>query len=135
MNAATERQRRRFLHTGSKQWRAIRQMVLDREPLCRYCKARGIVTPATEVDHIHRDTSDNRLEALQPLCKSCHSEKTAAEVEGRMMKGCDVNGWPIDPRHPWNIESSNVSREENRHDPDREGTPPNHAINAKATNK
>lgn len=128
MNAATERQRRRFLNTGSKQWRAIRQMVLDREPLCRYCKARGIVTPATEVDHIHRDTSDNRLEALQPLCKSCHSEKTAAEAEGRLMKGCDVNGYPLDPRHPWNAN-------ENRHDPGRRSTPPQLSFNAKANDK
>ena len=128
MNAATERQRRRFLHTGSKQWRAIRQMVLDREPLCRYCKARGWVTPATEVDHIHGDTADNRLEALQPLCLSCHSEKTAAEAEGRLMKGCDVNGWPIDPRHPWNAN-------ENRQSVEPLGTPPELSSTAKADDK
>lgn len=101
MNAATERQRRRFLHTGSKQWRAIRQMVLDREPLCRYCKARGIVTPATEVDHIHGDTADNRLQSLQPLCAECHNHKSACGAAGVYMKGCDVNGFPLDPRHPW----------------------------------
>lgn len=98
---ATDRQRRRFLHTGSKQWRAIRQQVLDREPLCRHCKVRGLVTPATEVDHIYGDTSDNRPEALQALCQPCHAHKTACELAGVPLKGCDVNGYPLDPNHPW----------------------------------
>jgi 5-methylcytosine-specific restriction endonuclease McrA len=100
---ATDRQRRRFLHTGSKQWRAIRQQVLDREPLCRDCAARGLVTIATEVDHIAGDTADNRLEALMPLCAPCHSHKTACELAGVPLKGCDVNGYPLDPRHPWSV--------------------------------
>jgi 5-methylcytosine-specific restriction endonuclease McrA len=100
---ATERQQRRFLHTGSKQWRAIRQQVLDREPLCRDCAARGLVTVATEVDHIAGDTADNRLEALMPLCKPCHSHKTACELAGVPLKGCDVHGYPLDPRHPWSV--------------------------------
>lgn len=105
---ATDRQRRRFLHTGSAQWRAIRKQVLDREPLCRICKAIGWATPATEVDHIHGDTADNRLDSLQPLCKRCHSEKTERDEhyrttgEWKPLKGCDANGWPIDPRHSWN---------------------------------
>ena len=54
--------------------------------------------------------------------------KLAAEVEGRLMKGCDVNGWPLDPRHPWNAN-------ENRHDPGRRSTPPQPSFNAKATDK
>ena len=128
MNAATERQRRRFLHTWSPQWRAIRSRVLAEEPLCRYCTMRGWVTPATEVDHADNRTENNSRDNLIPACKSCHSEKTAAEAEGRMMKGCDVNGWPIDPRHPWNAT-------ENRQSVGPLGTPPQLTSNAKATDK
>ena len=102
MNAATERQRRRFLHTGSAQWRAIREQVLGREPLCRDCAAGGHVTPATEVDHQDNDTANNALSNLAPLCKPCHSHRTACRDAGTLFKGCDVNGYPLDPRHPWN---------------------------------
>lgn len=34
------------------QWQRTRIMVLRREPYCRRCKARGVWTPATLVDHI-----------------------------------------------------------------------------------
>lgn len=107
---ASDRQRRRFLHTGSAQWRAIREQVLQREPLCRYCTRRGWVVPATDVDHINGQTEDNRLESLQPLCRSCHSEKTARDEhyastgKWKPMKGCDLQGFPIDDQHPWNRE-------------------------------
>ena len=66
-------------------WQRLRLIVLAREPLCRYCKAKGLIVVATEVDHIRgmakggeRLTIDN----LQPLCKSCHSEKTCREDGG-----------------------------------------------------
>lgn len=99
-----DRQSTRHLHTGSKQWRAIRARVLAGEPLCRMCKA-----PATDVDHIHRNTADNRLDALMPLCKPCHSHKTAREQAGMgVVYGCDVDGLPLDPDHPWNREKSPV---------------------------
>jgi len=60
-------------------WRKLRQVVLNREPLCRSCKGKGKNTPATVVDHIHevRDGGDLYDERnLQPLCESCHNSKT-----------------------------------------------------------
>jgi hypothetical protein len=63
---------------------------------------------ATEVDHIDNDPTNNTRGNLQSLCKPCHSAKTMAELHGRAItvKGCDANGMPLDPHHPWNVEKS-----------------------------
>jgi 5-methylcytosine-specific restriction enzyme A len=62
-------------------WRRLRAMVLAREPLCRLCRATGRVVEAVEVDHIVRKRAGGRdeLDNLQPLCRPCHSAKTARE--------------------------------------------------------
>ncbi|MDD2729735.1 HNH endonuclease [Malikia sp.] len=75
--------------------------MLSREPLCRHCAARGLVVPATDVDHMN-GADDNRLESLQPLCHECHSRKTARDQGKRVAYGCDPSGKPADPDHPWN---------------------------------
>ena len=72
------------------------------EPLCRHCKARGLIVAASEVDHINNVASDNDPDNLQALCKSCHSRKTQADMGKRVALGCDVNGLPADPSHHWN---------------------------------
>lgn len=67
-----------------REWQRLRLMVLRREPLCRMCAEAGIITPATDVDHIIRK-SDGGLDTfgnLQPLCHSHHSQKTATEKMG-----------------------------------------------------
>ena len=47
--------------------------------------------------------ADNSREALQALCKPCHSIKTMAELYGRPPRqGCDEQGYPIGSDHPWN---------------------------------
>ncbi|MDZ4145698.1 MAG: HNH endonuclease signature motif containing protein [Burkholderiales bacterium] len=94
----------RTLALDGKEWRTLRAYVLSGEPLCRHCINRGLTTLATEVDHDNNDPTDNRLVNLQPLCKSCHSIKTMAELHGRTAPmGCDVHGMPLDPTHPWNV--------------------------------
>lgn len=57
-------------------WRRLRAMVLRREPACRRCGAL-----ATEVDHVVplRCVRIHAAVNLQPLCKRCHSSKTAQE--------------------------------------------------------
>jgi len=77
-----DRQARRALPTNSKAWRAIRSAVLAREPLCRECGKRDVVRAATEVDHIDGNDANNAPRNLQPLCKPCHSSKTAREQGG-----------------------------------------------------
>ena len=82
---ATTRKSRRARGYGP-QWDRLRDEVLADEPLCRSCKAEGIATIATTVDHIvpkHKGGGDERSN-LQPLCNDCHKAKTAKEaVEAR----------------------------------------------------
>ena len=95
----------RLLPLNSDAWRKLRKQVLAEEPLCRHCAAQGLTVPATEVDHM-RGAADNSRDALQALCKPCHSIKTMADLYGRPARmGCDAEGNPINPEHPWNEKS------------------------------
>ena len=71
-------------------WRRLRRVYLAANPLCRHCESRGIITPATDIDHIQPinpenpyDTKEGRYGQpldtanLQPLCHQCHIIKTA----------------------------------------------------------
>jgi 5-methylcytosine-specific restriction protein A len=68
------------------QWRKTRLAYLLINPLCAHCLLMEPMrlTPATEVDHIVRHEGNKELfydqNNLQGLCKSCHSRKTAKEV-------------------------------------------------------
>lgn len=60
-------------------WRRVRLAVLAREPLCRACSEAGRVTAAEEVDHIDGNNRNNAAANLRPLCKPCHSRRTALD--------------------------------------------------------
>ena len=62
-----------------RRWRKIRATVLADEPLCRMCSAAGRVTAATEVDHIDGNAWNRDRSNLRPLCKPCHSARTARD--------------------------------------------------------
>ena len=57
-------------------------MYLRRYPLCVHCESAGRVTAATDVDHVIPHRGDETLfwreDNWQPLCKPCHSRKTAS---------------------------------------------------------
>ena len=92
----------RTIPLNSAAWGRMRRQVLNEEPLCRHCAEQGLVVPATEVDHMN-GAADNSREALQALCKPCHSIKTMAELYGREARmGCDAEGNPTNPMHHWN---------------------------------
>lgn len=62
-------------------WEQLRARILQREPLCRACRADERAVLATTVDHIkpkHQGGTDDEGN-LQPLCKPCHKAKTAKE--------------------------------------------------------
>ncbi|MBN3756058.1 HNH endonuclease [Paraburkholderia sp. Tr-20389] len=88
--------------TVGSRWRAIRARQLRHHPLCAECLRLGHITEATEVDHILRlEEGGTDADAnLQSLCHDCHARKTAKE-NGARPRGCDANGMPIDPEHPW----------------------------------
>ena len=60
-------------------WKRLRALVLSEEPLCRHCYNKNIITVATEVDHIDGNWRNNDRANTCPLCKVCHSRKTAKE--------------------------------------------------------
>lgn len=78
--AAPKRERTRFYDT--KEWRAVRAVVLIRNPLCVECgKA------AELVDHIKPisgadDPLALDLENLQSMCHACHNRKRGREAHG-----------------------------------------------------
>lgn len=105
-----EKQQRngRTLPLNGKAWATLRESVLREQPLCEICLTddeRPVM--ATDVHHIDGDPTNNRRGNLQSLCHACHSGLTMAERwASTHIKGCDVHGMPLDPRHPWNLEKS-----------------------------
>lgn len=89
-------------------WRRRRADQLRREPLCAYCRQfDNRVTPATIADHVTPHNGDPVKFAgpLQSLCKLCHDGRKQRQEGGRLMQGCDGDGVPLDPAHPWNTET------------------------------
>ena len=69
------------------EWDKTRKRILSRDKgLCQVCLAKGLYTPAKEVDHIlpkAEGGSDDDAN-LQAICRPCHQVKTAAEArQGR----------------------------------------------------
>jgi 5-methylcytosine-specific restriction protein A len=71
-----------------RRWRdQTRTAFLREHPLCEDCYRRGIIMPATDVDHIvaKRRGGTDQWRNLQALCHSCHSRKTAREDRGNSL--------------------------------------------------
>ena len=104
MKAKTLKQRQaetgRTLALDGAAWRTLRAAVLREQPLCEYCQA----AEATEVDHMDNDPTNNDRSNLVSACKPCHSRKTQADMGKRVAWGCDAEGMPLDPSHPWSNE-------------------------------
>lgn len=90
---------------STQRWQRLRLVQLAANACCAYCERRGIVTPATLVDHIVRVVDDpDRIfdqDNLQSLCVPCHnSEKRREESDARrksggdQSRGCGVDGIP-----------------------------------------
>ena len=69
-------------------WKKLRDAVLQAEPLCRICRANGLVTAADQVDHIMPKLLGGLDEwtNCQPLCGPCHREKTIDDM-ARIKRG------------------------------------------------
>jgi len=63
------------------------------------------VTAATVVDHITPHRGNTQLfwdsSNWQSLCEECHNgAKAQLELTGKL-RGCNTDGIPVDPSHPW----------------------------------
>jgi 5-methylcytosine-specific restriction endonuclease McrA len=81
-------------------WQKYRAGYLLSHP---YCVKFGKV--ASVVDHVKPHRGDQTLfwdkENHAALCRHCHnSYKQRLEKSGQII-GCDVKGFPMDPRHHW----------------------------------
>lgn len=64
------------------QWRNVRELVLQSNPMCVHCESVGLITLAEMVDHIEPVRLGGNfwdMSNLQPLCNSCHASKSAKE--------------------------------------------------------
>jgi 5-methylcytosine-specific restriction protein A len=90
------------------EWPAVRERHLREFPWCAVCQAMGQRVPAVDVDHIVRCKPTSALfwqrSNHRSLCKTHHASKSGREAHGLPEKmGCDVMGFPRDPKHPWNL--------------------------------
>ena len=83
----------RTLKLDGAAWRKLRESVLNMEPLCRHCKARGLIVAASEVDHINNVASDNDPDNLQSLCKPCPTRQSN-EVQRQDPQAAPARNWP-----------------------------------------
>ncbi|VWX51783.1 HNH endonuclease [Novosphingobium sp. 9U] len=76
------------LRDHSRAYRRLRGSLLDKEPLCRYCRAEGRIAAATVLDHIVALSlgGANDPANLAPACQECNAEK--AKAEQRFLARC-----------------------------------------------
>ena len=59
-----------------------RDQAFNAQPLCVMCLAKGYVTAAEVLDHVLPlcKGGPDTIENTQPLCRQCHIDKTAADL-------------------------------------------------------
>src|SRR5689334_12589425 len=99
--------RNRYYHSAH--WLKLRGQALARDH--SRCVIPGCGDPGTHVDHIKtrpnvdHPTAADVLANLRTLC-STHDAQLKERGDGSRaakatVKGCDADGWPLDPVHPW----------------------------------
>lgn len=97
----------------TKHWRALREA---RKRIAQgRCEVPACPLPGFIVDHIVTRpdvpyaTAQDLLSNTRLLCRdhdNQQKEKRRGQPERRgtgfRIRGCDVNGWPLDPKHRWN---------------------------------
>lgn len=86
----------------------IRRRFRQDDPLCAECRKLGKVVAWVHLDHIKAIEnggvdSTHYLENRQGLCIEHHALKTRIDNGWAPHGGADADGWPTDPRHPWNL--------------------------------
>ena len=88
-----------------KAWQAARRVFLLAHPFCAMC-GKPLAGADAVVDHIRPHRGDWKLfwdeSNWQPLCKRCHDSHKQRQENGGYVGGCNTDGMPVDPLHPWN---------------------------------
>jgi hypothetical protein len=90
---------------NSAAWKRRRLAQLTGEPLCRFHLRRGETVSATIADHDPPHRGDHQLfftGPLQSLCKACHDSLKQAQEKTGFSKEAGLDGFPVDPLHPFN---------------------------------
>jgi 5-methylcytosine-specific restriction protein A len=75
-----------------------RRRRLALEPLCRDCKAKGLIRAADVIDHIvplALGGSDEDANT-RALCQPCHMVRTREQFGLREVRAVGLDGWPAD---------------------------------------
>jgi len=98
----------RFQYTrlyNDPRWRKLRAEKLKQQPLCEYCLQAGRTTAADTVDHFKPHHGDQgrfwAWDNLRSCCTPCHNGVAAVKDSTGVIPGCNANGEPLDPNHPW----------------------------------
>lgn len=97
----------------TQRWKRRRKAQLQREPLCRTCKALGHIVSATVADHVVPHKGDEHsfwYGELQSLCDTHHNSDKKRIEAGKQILGCDVNGNPLSNQSHWNDGDGQVRR-------------------------
>lgn len=91
---------------NTKRWYRLRHHQLRAHPLCAMCAKLGKVTAATVADHVRPHRGDEALffdeGNLQSLCKPCHDGAKQQMEKSGTLRGCSLDGVPLDANHHWN---------------------------------
>ncbi len=91
---------------NTKRWYRLRHRQLSKQPLCEMCEKLGKVCAATIADHITPHRGDEDLffdeDNLQSLCKPCHDGAKQQLEKSGVLRGCSIDGVPLDANHFWN---------------------------------
>ena len=97
---------------NSKEWKGSRRQAMHaagyvcQEPGC----TAALIEPGSCHVHHRKPLRQALSLAFEPLnhealCVPHHSAETNREIakaKGKIMRGCDADGYPTDPSHPWN---------------------------------
>lgn len=96
-------------------WKRLREAHLSLHPMCEGCEAMGRMAMANTVDHrVPINMGGHPFpshDGLASYCPACHGAKTARGVEAgavrstKPRRGCNPDGSPLDPAHPWHGKS------------------------------
>jgi 5-methylcytosine-specific restriction protein A len=89
----------------TKAWKLRRLHQLSRVPWCEPCKRLGKSRPATVANHKTPHRGDRALffrGELESACKQCHDQAIQREEIEGFSREISAEGWPTDPKHPFN---------------------------------